>query len=139
MTLVYRNITIDCSDAVAQADFWSQVLGWLVFTDEDPEVLVAPAFPYEGSVPRMLFIPVPEGKTAKNRLHLDLTPTDSTRDEEVERLLGLGAKVVEDHRTDDGAGWVYLSDPEGNEFCVERSDAERHGPTVRRYSITEVE
>jgi predicted enzyme related to lactoylglutathione lyase len=139
MASAYRNITVDCHDAAKLGDFWAQVLGWHVFTDDDPEVLVAPAFPYEGSAPRMLFIPVPEGKTAKNRLHLDLVPTDSTRDEEVARLLGLGATTVEDHRNADGSGWVYLTDPEGNEFCVERSDAERGVDTVRQYRVIEVD
>jgi predicted enzyme related to lactoylglutathione lyase len=68
---------------------------------------------------------IAEGKVAKNRVHLDLQPTDRTRDEEVERLLGLGAALVADHRNPDGTGWAVLADPEGNEFCVERSHAER--------------
>jgi Glyoxalase-like domain len=68
---------------------------------------------------------VPEPKTVKNRVHLDLMPTDRTRDEEVERLLGIGATLVADHRRPDGTGWVVLADPEGNEFCIERSAAER--------------
>ena len=72
----------------------------------------------------MLFIPVPEGKTAKNRMHLDLRPTDCTRDEQVEKALALGATLLGDHRKDDGTGWVTLADPEGNEFCIERSAAE---------------
>jgi hypothetical protein len=70
---------------------------------------------------------VPEGKVVKNRMHLDLLPTARTRDEEVTRLLGIGATLVEDHRAADGAGWVTLADPEGNEFCVERSLKERVG------------
>ena len=68
---------------------------------------------------------MPEPKTVKNRVHLDLEPTDRTRDEEVERLLKIGATLVADHRRPDGTGWVVLADPEGNEFCVERSAAER--------------
>src|SRR6266508_5201972 len=68
---------------------------------------------------------VPEAKAVKNRLHLDVQPVDRTRDEEVERLIGLGAKLFEDHRLPDGRGWVTLVDPEGNEFCIERSSAER--------------
>jgi predicted enzyme related to lactoylglutathione lyase len=77
---------------------------------------------------RLLFIEVPEDKTVKNRMHLDLAPTDRTRDEEVERLLAHGATVHQDLRTPDGRGWVTLLDPEGNEFCVLRSDAERPDP-----------
>ncbi|MDQ3733323.1 MAG: VOC family protein, partial [Actinomycetota bacterium] len=61
----------------------------------------------------------------KNRLHLDLRPTDRTRDEEVARLLALGASLIDDRRRPDGTGWAVLADPEGNEFCVERSAVER--------------
>jgi len=76
---------------------------------------------------RVLFIEVPERKSVKNRIHFDLVPTDRTRDEEVERVLGLGATQVADHRGiyGPGSGWVILADPEGNEFCILRSDAER--------------
>lgn len=75
--------------------------------------------------PRLLLIRVPEGKTVKNRMHLDLQPPAwRTRDEEVERALGLGAKLLDDRRESDGSGWVVLADPEGNEFCIERSEAE---------------
>jgi len=76
-------------------------------------------------VPGLLFIRVPEAKVVKNRVHLDWVPTDRTRDAEVERVLGLGATIHEDHRSPDGPGWVTLLDPEGNEFCIERSAAER--------------
>ncbi len=68
---------------------------------------------------------VPEPKTVKNRVHLDVSPIDGTRDEEVTRLLGLGATLVDDQRRPDGQGWVVLADSEGNEFCVERSAGER--------------
>jgi catechol 2,3-dioxygenase-like lactoylglutathione lyase family enzyme len=121
-----RNITVDSVDALKLARFWAEVLGWHVFHDDDPEVLLAPEFPPAGPGPTMLFIPVPEPRSVKNRLHVDVQPQgDTTRDQEVERLLGLGASVVEDHRKDDGTGWVWMADPEGNDFCVERSAAER--------------
>ena len=68
---------------------------------------------------------MPEGKAVKNRVHLDLVPTDRTRDQEVAWLLELGATTVADHRQPDGGGWVVLADPEGNEVCVERSASER--------------
>jgi hypothetical protein len=73
---------------------------------------------------RLLFIEVPESKQVKNRVHFDLRPIDATREEEVARLIGLGATEVADHRRSDGSGWVTLADPEGNEFCVLRSDSE---------------
>jgi hypothetical protein len=126
MTALIHSITVDCADPYALACFWSQVTGWQEDPHngnhpEDPEaLLVAP----EGQ-PRLLFIGVPEAKTVKNRLHLDLMPTDRTRDEEVARLLSLGATFTADHRRPDGTGWAVLADPEGNEFCVERSAAER--------------
>ncbi len=75
----------------------------------------------------LLFVTVPEPKTVKNRVHLDLQPKDRTRDEEVERVLALGATLVDDRRNPDGTGWAVLADPEGNEFCVERGAAERAG------------
>ena len=74
MTADIRNLTVDCQDAPTLARFWAEVLGWIVFTDDDPEVLVAPAFPPPPGTQTMLFIPVPEAKTAKNRMHLDLVP-----------------------------------------------------------------
>ncbi len=73
---------------------------------------------------------MPEPKSVKNRVHLDLMPIDHSRDEEVERLLALGATLVADHRRPDGTGWAVLTDPESNEFCVERSAAERAHESV---------
>lgn len=61
----------------------------------------------------------------KNRVHVCLQPDDRDRDAEVDRLVALGAKIFEDHRTSDGDGWVILFDPAGNEFCITRSTAER--------------
>ena len=127
MTVSITDITFDAGDARKLADFWATLLGWQVFYDDDPEVLVAPHFPAHGTT-TLLFIPVPEGKTAKNRVHLDLQPTDRSRDEQVDQALSLGATLVGDHRNDDGTGWVTLADPEGNEFCIERSVAERPAP-----------
>lgn len=133
-----RNVTVDCTDALKLAHFWADALGWNIYHDNDPEVLVAPEFPPHRDGPTMLFIPVPEPRSAKNRMHVDLQPTDRTRDEEVERLVALGATLVEDHRSDDGLGWVWLADPEGNDFCVERGVAERAATTKSRaFHLTE--
>ena len=76
---------------------------------------------------RLLFIEVPDDKRAKNRVHLDLCPRSGTRDEELRRLLALGATEVDDLRGKygPGTGWVVLADPEGNEFCILRSERER--------------
>jgi hypothetical protein len=126
MTANIRQITFDCADPYRLASFWSQVTGYREDPGnrnhpEDPEALLATPDGWH----RLLFIRVSEGKVVKNRVHLDLAPTDGTRDEEIERLLGLGAALVADHRQPDGTGWAVLADPEGNEFCVERSLAER--------------
>ncbi|MCD0483499.1 VOC family protein [Streptacidiphilus sp. ASG 303] len=124
MTSLMRHVTFDCSDAYRLGAFWAEVLGASLAEDDrpgDPQALVAtPA----GT---LLFVAVPDRKAVKNRVHLDLQPQDRTRDEEVERLLALGASLVGDHRRPDGTGWVTLADIEGNEFCVERSAAERAG------------
>jgi catechol 2,3-dioxygenase-like lactoylglutathione lyase family enzyme len=126
MTALIKSITIDCAAPYALAAFWGEVTGFREDPEEpnrpdDPEaLLVSP-----NGEQRLLFLPVPEPKTVKNRVHLDLVPTDRSRDEEVARLRALGATVVADHRRPDGTGWVVLADPEGNEFCVERSAAER--------------
>ncbi|MFE6837111.1 VOC family protein [Streptomyces sp. NPDC057705] len=121
MASLVRHLTIDCSDAYRLGQFWAAVLDGSLADDDfpgDPEALVrAP-----GST--LLFVTVPDAKTVKNRMHVDLQPQDRTRDEEVERILALGATVVGDHRRADGGGWVTLADLEGNEFCVERSAAE---------------
>ncbi|MGW1591093.1 VOC family protein [Streptomyces sp. NPDC002386] len=122
MTSRIRHVTIACADAYALGAFWSKVLDQPLHEDDhpgDPEALI------EGA--GLLFVTVPERKTVRNRLHLDLQPQDRTRDEEVERVIALGATLVDDRRRPDGTGWVVLADPEGNEFCVERSAAERAG------------
>ncbi|GGK81183.1 glyoxalase [Sphaerisporangium melleum] len=117
-------MTIDCARPYELADWWRQVTGWPFSEDTRPDdeevMLEAPDGPH------LLFIRVPEGKTVKNRLHLDvMAEPGGTRDEQVERVIGLGAKMYEDHRQGDGSGWATLLDPEGNEFCVCRSNAER--------------
>ncbi|MCU7822239.1 VOC family protein [Kitasatospora sp. DSM 101779] len=122
MASLVRHITIDCADAYELGSFWAAALDASLHEDDhpgDPEALV------ESTAGTLLFVTVPDRKSVKNRVHLDLQPQDRTRDEEVERLLGLGATPVADHRRPDGTGWVTLADPEGNEFCVERSAAER--------------
>jgi predicted enzyme related to lactoylglutathione lyase len=116
------NITFDCTDPGTLARFWGQVTGWPVIGEPNPgHPDRAVGTPGEGH-PRLYFVKVPEGKTVKNRVHLDVMPADRTQDAEIARLTGLGARVVSDPRPD--LGWVILADPEGNEFCVEISVAE---------------
>ncbi|QDY07205.1 VOC family protein [Micromonospora sp. HM134] len=127
MSARIHNIGIDCHDTYALAGFWAQVFECPRQPDDHPGDSEAMLLPPGG--PEVLFLAVPEGKSVKNRLHLDLEPVDRTRDEEVARLLAVGAVHVDDQRRPDGTGWVVLADPEGNEFCVLRSAAERAATT----------
>ncbi|MCL3862339.1 VOC family protein [Actinotalea sp. K2] len=127
MTSFVSHTTVDCRSAFALSEWWKQVLGYVDVVDDPNEagdeecMIVRP----DGGH-RILFVEVPEAKRGKNRLHLDLRPGDGTRDEEVARLEGLGATRMADRRDEHGpgTGWVVLVDPEGNEFCVLRSEAE---------------
>ena len=126
MAVRIKSITFDCADPYRLAQFWLQLTGFSADPANgnapgDPEALLLSP---DGSL-ALLFIAVTEPKRAKNRVHLDLMPLTSRRDEEVGQLLRAGARMVSDQRRPDGGGWVVLSDPEGNEFCIERSDAER--------------
>lgn len=112
------NFCIDASDPYAQTLWWAQVLDDFVV---DPADEMAPGDEECGLTGPddryLLFLRVPEPKTVKNRMHICLRPTDRGRDEEIERILGLGATLVADLRDGD-RGWAVLADPEGNEFCV---------------------
>ncbi len=116
------NITFDCADPRALARFWGQVTGWPVIEEPQPGSADSAVGNLGEGHPRLYFVEVPEGKTIKNRVHLDVMPADRTQDEEIARLSGLGATIVSDRRPE--FGWVILADPEGNEFCVEISAGE---------------
>ena len=120
-TLRWQCICIDSPDPVAIARFWQQALGWRVTHTEPAEVVLEPpaGSPEDGVAPDILFLQVPEAKTVKNRLHIDLRPQD--QDAEVARLEALGARRVDIGQGDES--WVVLADPDGNEFCVIQSDA----------------
>jgi predicted enzyme related to lactoylglutathione lyase len=77
-----------------------------------------------------MFLKVPDDKHVKNRVHLDLRPADCTREQEVERVLALGASYLADHRRPDGSGCITLADPEGNEFCILSKDPAGSGATT---------
>jgi hypothetical protein len=113
-------LNFDCHDPKALADFWCSVLGFEEYDADDTGVAIRDP---SGVDRDLLFLIVPEGKTVKNRLHLDLVPSSTMR-EEVARLVGAGAteqRFVEEG----GSYWTIMEDPEGNEFCVLRSDSER--------------
>ncbi|MDR7085894.1 hypothetical protein J2X11_000733 [Aeromicrobium panaciterrae] len=125
MTSRISHTTVDSRNAYEQSAWWAKVLDM----SEDPADPNLPGheecmiFSADGRQ-RVLFIEVPETKEIKNRLHFDLRPIDVTRDEEIARVLALGATEFEDHRLPDGRGWMTLKDPEGNEFCILRGDLE---------------
>jgi predicted enzyme related to lactoylglutathione lyase len=116
-SLRIQALCIDARDPAAIASFWEAVLGWRrTYEEPDEVVLEPPAGSREDGVsPDLLFLRVPEEKTLKNRLHLDLRPAD--QEAEVRRLESLGASRVSVGQGDD-VTWVVLADPEGNEFCV---------------------
>ncbi len=127
MTSFVSHTTVDCANAYELSEWWKLLLGY-VDLDGDPnepgheECLIRdPETEHQ-----ILFIEVADTKSVKNRLHFDLRPRTGSRDEEVERLLGIGASLVLDMRGEfgPGTGWVVLADPEGNEFCILRSPGE---------------
>ncbi|MCO8269085.1 VOC family protein [Actinoplanes sp. TRM 88003] len=125
MTSYVSHTTVDCADAFTLSRWWQSVLDYR----EDPDDPNEPGheecmiFSADGRH-RLLFIEAPDTKQVKNRIHLDLRPAEGTRDEEYARLTELGATTVSDLRNPDGTGWVVLADPEGNEFCILRSEGE---------------
>ncbi|MDX3235088.1 VOC family protein [Streptomyces sp. ME03-5709C] len=124
MVSVVQNVAIDCVNAYELARWWSGVTGCRLHPDARPGDSEAQVMLPAG--PLLYFNEVPEPKSGKNRVHLCLRPQTS-REEEVERLLGLGATLVADRREPGGSGWAVLADPEGNEFCVLRGACDRAG------------
>jgi predicted enzyme related to lactoylglutathione lyase len=120
-------VTFDCADPGRLADFWARSLGWEVDEADDDDASIRPARRSEDALLRgIYFQKVPEGKVAKNRVHLDLRPEDSMA-AEVERSVALGATVQ--GRVDvEGSFWTVMLDPEGNEFCILRGPDDGWSP-----------
>jgi glyoxalase superfamily protein len=118
-------LAVDCRDPAGLAVWWAEVLGYEVLPPEDDGTVEIgpPGQEPKGAVPTLVFVAVPEPKTGKLRLHLDLNATDRDQDAELERLLGLGAIRVDVGQgpLSDTMTWHVLADPEGNEFCLLRS------------------
>jgi catechol 2,3-dioxygenase-like lactoylglutathione lyase family enzyme len=123
VALSFDTLTIDCRDPKLVADFWCAVLGYrLVEIDEEG----AEVKPGDGPGFALEFIVVPEGKSVKNRLHLDLRSSGSMADE-VARVEAAGATSI--RRVDEGGSfWTVMADPEGNEFCVLRGPEDGWNP-----------
>ena len=111
----WEQIVVDADDPARLARWWAEALGYQIVHEEPDEIEIRR---HPDEMPGLLFTPVPEKKTVKNRLHIDLRPDDQSA--EVARLESLGA-----HRVSIGQGadvsWVVLADPDGNEFCVLRA------------------
>jgi hypothetical protein len=126
MTSRVSHTTFDCRNAHELSEWWKQVLGYTDIPGDPNEVghdecmILDPA-----SGHRLLFIEVDELRSSQGRIHLDLAAGDRRRDEEIERVIALGATEIADRRNPDGTGWMVLADPDGNHFCVLRSDEER--------------
>jgi predicted enzyme related to lactoylglutathione lyase len=120
MALHLHSITFDAADPQALAGFWAGVTGYQAATVNEFVAILSG----DGSVgPGLMFIKVPEGKTAKNRMHVDLGSPDL--DGETQRVLGLGAELV--GRYDEyGVTWTSFRDPEGNEFCIGHHEPPQH-------------
>ncbi len=116
MALRWYTTVIDAHDIEGLGRWWAETLGWQVVYEADAETVPAEQWGQVG--PGLVFVPVPEAKTVKNRLHLDLAPhTSDDRDAEIARMLERGAALVDVGQPAD-ASFTVLSDPEGNEFCV---------------------
>jgi predicted enzyme related to lactoylglutathione lyase len=116
MPLAPHHVVVDAHDLRRLAQFWAAALRWEVLSEREREVVIGPSVTASLG---MCFMPAGETKTVKNRVHLDLTTSADDRDDEIERLLALGARRVDVGQTGDES-WDVLADPEGNEFCVVR-------------------
>lgn len=118
--------SINCGNAYELSEWWKMVLDYVDVEGDpneagDEECIILDR---SGSH-RLLFSEVDELQQPVGRIHFDLAPIDRRRDEEIKRVLALGATEVADRRHPDGSGWMVLADPAGNQFCIVQSDAER--------------
>ncbi|HJM00347.1 MAG: VOC family protein [Acidimicrobiales bacterium] len=118
MGLRAMGVTIDCSDPEQLADFWSEAIGFTHREGNGGPYITISNSDVDRAVNHLTFQKVPEGKSAKNRVHLDMFVDDIAA--EVERLVGLGAAVISQPSEPSHLGFVavVLTDPEGGEFCV---------------------
>ncbi len=128
MTSYIAHTVIDCTNAYELSTWWKQVLGYVDLPDDpnEPGHSECIITPPDDPARVLLFQQVPDDKSVKNRLHFDVRPHTGTRDQEVERVVGLGGIEIDDQRNHygPGIGWVVMRDPEGNEFCILRSAEE---------------
>ncbi len=130
MAVRWCSVVVGAHDVAAQARWWAEVLSWQVVYEADDEVMIAPdvairheadpdSTPFADRAQAWVFVPVPEDKSVKNRIHLDLAPDrDADHAAETQRLLDLGARRVDVGQDESEVTWTVLADPEGNEFCL---------------------
>ncbi|MEO7146288.1 MAG: VOC family protein [Terrimesophilobacter sp.] len=128
MAVRWYSMVVDCKDIAAQARWWAEVLEWRIGYEAEDEIVIVPPhalderakdIPLNEQGPGLVFVTVPEGKSVKNRLHIDLAPgPDDDLDTEVQRLERRGATRVNVGQDESAVPWVVMADPEGNEFCV---------------------
>jgi predicted enzyme related to lactoylglutathione lyase len=116
MASVLREIVIDSRNPLELARFWAEALGWPLQEDDGGLAWLSSTGDYRAPDPLLVFVPVPEDKAAKNRIHIDVNPSGCDQAEELQRLLALGARQVDVGQGD--VPWIVLADPEGNEFCL---------------------
>jgi catechol-2,3-dioxygenase len=116
MAAKFTELVIDCADTERVATFWARVLGYEVLDRDAGAIEIGVA---HGAYPTLVFVPVPEPKTVKNRIHIDVNAVGADQATELQRLLALGARKVDVGQGED-VSWVVLADPEGNEFCLLR-------------------
>jgi catechol-2,3-dioxygenase len=113
----WESLVVNAQDPARLARWWAEALGYQITFERPEEVEIRRS---AEELPGLVFVPVAEPKETKNRLHIDLRPTD--QEAEVERLVNMGARHV-DVGQGEADNWVVLADPEGNEFCVLRQRA----------------
>jgi hypothetical protein len=128
MALRWYSVVVDCHDIAAQARWWARVLDWQIIFEASDEVAIEPRHmtpdmrrttPWPEVGPGLSFVAVPEDKSVKNRLHMDLAPQlEDDQGAMVDSLLAMGATRADVGQDEQKETWVVLADPEGNEFCV---------------------
>src|SRR3954471_20268383 len=116
MASVLREVVVDCTDPLTVGRFWAAVLDWPLVENDRGYCWASSTGDHTAPAPLLVFVPVPEPKTAKNRLHIDVNPSGCDQAEELESLLSLGARQVDVGQQD--VPWIVLADVEGNEFCL---------------------
>lgn len=116
MASVLSEIAVDCANPMLVARFWCEALNFEVLEEEAGLVSIGTGSQGDDGL-KLTFAQVPEAKSIKNRLHLDLRPQGTSQQEEADRLISLGASYSDVGQSEDES-WIVMADPEGNEFCV---------------------